>query len=204
MKRFMPPPPDPAPASPFAWGRQERIRELLGDAFDLRFETGTSFYREPTPEAAWHTFSTGYGPTRTLYENLDGRAAPVTARRVRRVPRRVHERRSGSACRGRTASRSARAARGATSGADERSRKVDAPRARWAASTVQSSAATVRRRRGHHVGRQCADPQAFAQQGVAPAVGPSRDATPRRSACRWRPTGDRRRGRADDVEGGLQ
>jgi SAM-dependent methyltransferase len=71
MKRFMPPPPDPPPASPFAWGRQERITELLGEAFDLRFETGTSYYREPTPEAAWHTFSTGYGPTRTLYENLE-------------------------------------------------------------------------------------------------------------------------------------
>ena len=71
MRAYMPAPPSPAPPSPFAWGRPERVRELLGDAFDLRFENGTSFYREPSPEAAWHTFSTGYGPTRTLYENLD-------------------------------------------------------------------------------------------------------------------------------------
>ena len=71
MRAYMPAPPSPAPPSPFAWGRPARIRELLGDAFDLRFETGTSFYREPSPEAAWHTFSTGYGPTRTLYESLD-------------------------------------------------------------------------------------------------------------------------------------
>ena len=71
MKAYMPAPPFPAPPSPFAWGRPERVRELLGDAFDLRFEKGTSFYREPSPETAWHTFSTGYGPTRTLYENLD-------------------------------------------------------------------------------------------------------------------------------------
>ncbi len=31
MKRYMPPPPSPAPRSPFEWGRTERIRELLGE-----------------------------------------------------------------------------------------------------------------------------------------------------------------------------
>ncbi len=49
----------------------KRIRELLGSAFDLKFEKGTSFYREPNGEAAWLTFSTGYGPTKTLATNLD-------------------------------------------------------------------------------------------------------------------------------------
>ena len=29
-----------------------------------------SCYREPDAEAAWQTFSTGYGPTRTLAANL--------------------------------------------------------------------------------------------------------------------------------------
>jgi ubiquinone/menaquinone biosynthesis C-methylase UbiE len=71
MKRYMPPPPTPAPRSPFEWGRTERITELLGRAFQLRFEKGTSYYREPSPEAAWDTFSTGYGPTRTLANSLD-------------------------------------------------------------------------------------------------------------------------------------
>jgi len=71
MKRYLPPPPPNAPPSPFAWGRTERIAELLGGAFDLRFEPGTSYYREPSGEAAWQTFSTGYGPTRTLAESLD-------------------------------------------------------------------------------------------------------------------------------------
>jgi ubiquinone/menaquinone biosynthesis C-methylase UbiE len=42
MKPHMPPPPNPAPPSPFAWGTAERVRELLGSAFDLRFERGTS------------------------------------------------------------------------------------------------------------------------------------------------------------------
>jgi len=71
MKRYMPPPPSPAPPSPFEWGRIERIRELLGAAFDLRFEKGVSYYREPSGEAAWNTFSKGYGPTRSLAANLD-------------------------------------------------------------------------------------------------------------------------------------
>ena len=71
MRPYMPVPTDQAPPSPFAWGRQDRVLELLGEAFDLKFEQGTSFYREPSAEAAWRTFSTGYGPTRILYETLD-------------------------------------------------------------------------------------------------------------------------------------
>ena len=71
MKRYMPPPPSPAPPSPFEWGRPERIRELLLSAFQLRFEKGVSYYREPSAEAAWNTFSTGYGPTPSLAGNLD-------------------------------------------------------------------------------------------------------------------------------------
>ena len=70
MRRHMPPPPSPAPPSPFAWGRIERIRELLGGAFHLRFEKGISYYREPSAEAAWETFSKGYGPTRSLAASL--------------------------------------------------------------------------------------------------------------------------------------
>ena len=70
MKRYMPPPQSPAPPSPFDWGRTERVRQLLGSAFDLRFEIGVSYYREPCGEAAWNTFSTGYGPTRSLAASL--------------------------------------------------------------------------------------------------------------------------------------
>ena len=71
MRRYMPPPPSPAPPSPFEWGRPERIRELLGSAFQLRFEKSVSYYREPSGEAAWDTFSNGYGPTRSLAASLD-------------------------------------------------------------------------------------------------------------------------------------
>jgi ubiquinone/menaquinone biosynthesis C-methylase UbiE len=71
MKPYMPAPPNPAPPSPFAWGTAERVRELMGSAFALQFERGTSFYREPSGEAAWSTFSTGYGPTKALAGSLD-------------------------------------------------------------------------------------------------------------------------------------
>ena len=71
MKRYMPTPPTPAPRSPFEWGRTERIRELLESTFDLRFEKAVSYYREPSAEAAWDTFSIGYGPTRVLANSLD-------------------------------------------------------------------------------------------------------------------------------------
>jgi ubiquinone/menaquinone biosynthesis C-methylase UbiE len=75
MKRYMAaPPPTPSgqpPRSPFEWGKTERVSELLGRHFQLQFEKGTSYYREPSAEAAWHTFSTGYGPTRALAASLD-------------------------------------------------------------------------------------------------------------------------------------
>ena len=72
MKPYMSPPATPTPPrSPFEWGRTERIRELLGDAFALRFEKGVSYYREPSAQAAWETFSKGYGPTRALASGLD-------------------------------------------------------------------------------------------------------------------------------------
>jgi SAM-dependent methyltransferase len=71
MRPFMATPPNPPPPSPFEWGRTERITELLGKDFDLAFENGMSFYREPNGEAAWETFSQGYGPTKSLAASLD-------------------------------------------------------------------------------------------------------------------------------------
>jgi ubiquinone/menaquinone biosynthesis C-methylase UbiE len=71
MKRYMATPPAPAPPSPFEWGRKERILDLLGTSFELHFEKGVSYYREPSAASAWNTFSKGYGPTRTLAASLD-------------------------------------------------------------------------------------------------------------------------------------
>lgn len=73
IKQYMTPPSDPskAPPSPFEWGRRERVQELLGDSFELTFEEGVSYYREPDGEAAWNTFFTGYGPVRKVALSLD-------------------------------------------------------------------------------------------------------------------------------------
>jgi SAM-dependent methyltransferase len=71
MQPYMPEPPAPPPPSPFAWGSQERVRQLLGAAFDLRFETGTTVLRAPNGLAAWELFVKGYGPTKTLAASLD-------------------------------------------------------------------------------------------------------------------------------------
>jgi ubiquinone/menaquinone biosynthesis C-methylase UbiE len=71
MKPYMAAPATPAPPSPFEWGSRERIQQLLGSSFDLRFETGTTVLREPSGEAAWELFVSGYGPTKALASSLD-------------------------------------------------------------------------------------------------------------------------------------
>lgn len=66
--------PDVPPPSPFEWGSTERITELLGEKFDLKFETGLSFCREENGTAVWKLFSECYGPARMLAESLDNAA----------------------------------------------------------------------------------------------------------------------------------
>lgn len=71
MRQYMPPPPAPAPPSPFAWGKRERVSDLLGYHFDLRFEDGNTTYYDRDGQAAWDVFSNGYGPTKALAGALD-------------------------------------------------------------------------------------------------------------------------------------
>ena len=71
MRPYLPPPPTPAPPSPFEWGRREGIRALLGNAFDLKFETGTTTLRVPSGQAAWEMFIAGFGPTKTVAAALE-------------------------------------------------------------------------------------------------------------------------------------
>jgi SAM-dependent methyltransferase len=70
MGKYQPPPP-PGVGSPFTWGDREHVTELLGDAFELRFEEGDCPQPAESGEAAWELFSTSYGPTKTLAESLD-------------------------------------------------------------------------------------------------------------------------------------
>jgi SAM-dependent methyltransferase len=71
MKKFMPPPPQPAPPSPFEWGKQERVQALLGDAFELEFEEGTNHFRYASGEQAWNLWVNHYGPAKSLALALD-------------------------------------------------------------------------------------------------------------------------------------
>jgi ubiquinone/menaquinone biosynthesis C-methylase UbiE len=70
MKPFAPPPPKGA-GNQFDWGREDYVRERLGDAFELEFERHVSHYRVPSGEEYWAFYSSNYGPTRTLAESLD-------------------------------------------------------------------------------------------------------------------------------------
>ena len=65
--------PAPPPSSPFDWGDEPRVRELLGDEFDLEIEEHVSTLRMPSAEDYWELFSTSYGPTKTLAESLGDR-----------------------------------------------------------------------------------------------------------------------------------
>jgi SAM-dependent methyltransferase len=71
MQPYMPAPAVPPPPSPFAWGNTDHVQQLLGSAFDLSFETGTTVLREPSGSSIWEMFVEGYGPTKALAAALD-------------------------------------------------------------------------------------------------------------------------------------
>lgn len=71
MRPYLPPVPANPPPSPFEWGRPEKVQELLGDTFDLKFETGTTTLRMPDGAAVWDLFVEGFGPTKTVFATLD-------------------------------------------------------------------------------------------------------------------------------------
>ncbi len=70
MAAYQPPPPEGV-GSPFTWGDRDHVTELLGDAFELRFEEGDCPQPAASGEDAWELFSTSYGPTKALAESLD-------------------------------------------------------------------------------------------------------------------------------------
>jgi SAM-dependent methyltransferase len=66
--------PSPPPSSPFDWGDEEKVRELLGDAFELELERHVSPLALESGEEYWKLFSESYGPTKTLVESLGDRS----------------------------------------------------------------------------------------------------------------------------------
>ncbi len=78
---FQPAPPPPGAGSPFGWGSEEHVTELLGDDFELEFHGLVSPLVLPTAEDAWELFSTSYGPTKILADSLDDEAREEFRRR---------------------------------------------------------------------------------------------------------------------------
>jgi ubiquinone/menaquinone biosynthesis C-methylase UbiE len=70
MAPYMPAPP---PSSPFAWGDEAHVTELLGNAFELELSEHVSTLRVASAEEYWELFSTSYGPTKTLADSLGER-----------------------------------------------------------------------------------------------------------------------------------
>jgi SAM-dependent methyltransferase len=68
---FQPGPPVPGAGNPFDWGREEYVRQRLGDAFELEFVSGNSPQVAPSAEAVWELYVTSAGPVKVLAGNLD-------------------------------------------------------------------------------------------------------------------------------------
>ncbi|MEQ9813239.1 MAG: class I SAM-dependent methyltransferase [Azospirillaceae bacterium] len=61
----------PPPTDPLDWGDPARLAALLGDAFELSFEPGTSHAYHPSLEQIWDWYAAGFGPVRHLMARLD-------------------------------------------------------------------------------------------------------------------------------------
>jgi SAM-dependent methyltransferase len=70
MAPFQAPPPEGA-GSPLAWGDEPYVAELLGEAFELRFEEHDVPHEGPSGEAIWANMIEGFGPARVLSESLE-------------------------------------------------------------------------------------------------------------------------------------
>jgi SAM-dependent methyltransferase len=71
MRPFQPTPPPEGVASPFSFGAEDYVRDLLDQDFELEFVTGESMLEADSGEAVWELFSNEYGPTKVLADSLD-------------------------------------------------------------------------------------------------------------------------------------
>ncbi|MGB2952349.1 MAG: methyltransferase domain-containing protein [Gaiellaceae bacterium] len=53
------------------WGREERVTELLGGAFELEFEERVWHLEGETPESVWELMSTAAPPVKALVDSLE-------------------------------------------------------------------------------------------------------------------------------------
>lgn len=70
--QFQPAPPPADAGMPLDWGREDHVRGLLGESFDLRFEDVVSVLSETeSGEEVWQLFSRAFGPVRMLVDTLE-------------------------------------------------------------------------------------------------------------------------------------
>ncbi len=63
----------PAPEpSPLDWGDRDHVRELLGEDFELWFESGINNHYFDDVEDAWEWYAQGFGPIRQVVQQLSG------------------------------------------------------------------------------------------------------------------------------------
>ena len=70
MMPFMPPPPAGA-GSPFQWGSEDYVEQMLGDTFELSFEELDTRHEGDHGGEMWELFRDSYGPPYTLWNSLD-------------------------------------------------------------------------------------------------------------------------------------
>jgi SAM-dependent methyltransferase len=70
MSPFMPPPPEGA-GSPFQWGEDAYVEQMLGDAFELTIDELDTRHEGDDPAEMWDLFRTSYGPSAVLWSSLD-------------------------------------------------------------------------------------------------------------------------------------
>ena len=71
LSKFSPRTTDAVPPSPYEWGSQVRLQDLLGADFELQFEEASTVLREPDGEAVWELWQDTHGPTVSRLSHLD-------------------------------------------------------------------------------------------------------------------------------------
>jgi SAM-dependent methyltransferase len=66
--KFAPEEPEQPPET---WGREEHVRELLGEAFELEFDERTWYLEGESPEAVWDLITVSAPPVKALVDSLD-------------------------------------------------------------------------------------------------------------------------------------
>jgi SAM-dependent methyltransferase len=65
------PPPEPGVGDSDDWSREEHVRELLGEAFELEFADVDYRFPAESPKALWELLTGSVGPFKALVESLE-------------------------------------------------------------------------------------------------------------------------------------